>query len=75
MGDLDDLDRPAPRTIVTVAVFEDDTSWTIDVLTDADPWTVEGILREAYQRQRLLNEDLRQALIYPDDEGDGDESD
>lgn len=46
-----DDDRVAAQ-FVTVAIFDTGDAWDFEIIADADPWTVEGILREAYYRAR-----------------------
>jgi hypothetical protein len=61
--------RRAAR-IVTVVVWEDSDSWALDVVhEDLDPWSVLGLLREAYLRVRDFCEENREIL------GDEDEND
>ena len=56
------------RTLVTVVVFETEDVWELRVVADdVDPWTCEGLLREAWLRQKERNEALR-AGVDPDED-------
>lgn len=65
--DLDEI--PEAAQVVTIAVWGTPAEgWQIMTIADLDPWSLLGLLREAYVQHRDYVDDLRFG-VEDDDEG------
>lgn len=67
---MDRLDERVATTIVTIVVYGTDDAWDMETVSEASPWEVEGLLREALRRRTLLNEIIRSQFEEPDESDD-----